>query len=91
MFDAKAFGAAVGAQIKAGVAAAVGPVLERMAALEEWRKAMQAMPVPKDGRDGINGKDGAPGVAGKDGAAGIDGKDGAPGAPGEPGDRKSVV
>jgi hypothetical protein len=82
VFDAKAFGAAVGAQIKAGVAAAVGPVLERMAALEE---RLRVLPVPKDGRDGINGKDGAPGVAGKDGAAGVDGKDGAPGAPGEPG------
>jgi integrin beta 3 len=63
------------------------------------QKAIDKIPVPKDGKDGapgaagkdgangIDGKDGAPGAAGKDGANGIDGKDGAPGERGEIGQR----
>jgi hypothetical protein len=39
-------------------------------------KAIEAIPAPKDGRDGIDGKDGSPGMNGKDGSNGIDGKDG---------------
>jgi hypothetical protein len=41
--------------------------------MEKVQKALEAIPIPKDGRDG---KDGADGIRGKDGAPGINGKDG---------------
>lgn len=43
------------------------------------RRAVEALPQPKDGRDGIDGKDG---LSGKDGRDGIDGMNGSPGRDG---------
>ena len=69
-------------------------------ALSRLERAVAAIPVPKDGREGIDGKDGrdgvdgkhgedglpgADGLNGKDGRDGIDGKDGAPGLHGKDG------
>jgi len=63
------------------------------------QKAIDKIPVPKDGkdgaagvagaagRDGVDGKDGAAGVAGAAGRDGVDGKDGAAGLDGEKGER----
>ncbi len=91
MFDPAAFGAAVGAQIKAGIAQSLQPWIERVAALEQ---RIASIPAGKDGRDGIDGKDGAPGEPGKPGEKGADGvpgergqdgKDGMPGPKGEDG------
>lgn len=48
-------------------------------------EAVKAIPVPKDGKDGLDGKDGKDGVDGKDGTSGENGKDGIDGKDGEPG------
>ena len=56
-------------------------------------RALAAIPVPKDGlpgkdgRDGVDGKDGTAGLSGKDGAAGTDGRDGLRGPEGPEGPR----
>jgi hypothetical protein len=87
----KQFGELVVTQVKAYVHRVIGPVSERLKALEDWRAA-----VPADlkgergekGADGARGNDGAPGrdgVDGKDGARGQDGKDGEAGPRGEVG------
>lgn len=47
--------------------------------------AVDAIPKPKDGAPGLNGKDGADGVAGKDGAPGARGEKGDAGEKGEAG------
>jgi hypothetical protein len=64
MFDAKAFGAAVGAQIKASVDRAMLGVVERLAALEERLKT-----APLRGEKGEQGDRGERGPAGADAPA----------------------
>ena len=51
-------------------------------------KVLPLIPLPKDGRDGINGRDGA---AGERGADGVAGKDGAPGVAGKDADLSAVA
>ena len=58
---------------------AIAPLVVRLEAAESELAALKAIGVPKDGRDGVDGKDGEPGrdgVDGKDGEPGVDGKDG---------------
>lgn len=67
------------------ISKSVQPLVERVAELEQ---TIADIPVPKDGRDGVDGKDGAPGkdgVDGKDGAPGEKGADGKDGADGRDG------
>lgn len=78
--DVKQMAEAVSATIKAWVS-------ERLKAVELGlpelvRKQFEALPPPRDGKDG---RDGEPGAAGKDGAPGRDGKDGARGPAGQDG------
>jgi collagen type III alpha len=69
--------------VKDHVAKAFGILKDRIAVLE---KQLADLPVPKDGRDGVNGKDGTPGAAGERGIAGEKGEPGANGQRGEKGD-----
>lgn len=72
----------------------LGAVWSGMEALARRLVALEAKPLARDGRDGINGRDGKdgldgragdPGLPGKDGRNGIDGKDGAAGLNGRDG------
>jgi integrin beta 3 len=49
------------------------------------QQAIERIPAPRDGKDGVNGKDGTSGVNGRDGKDGMDGKDGAVGIVGRDG------
>lgn len=49
------------------------------------QKAIDRIPVPKDGTAGVNGKDGNDGLDGRNGVDGLHGKDGAPGDNGKDG------
>jgi hypothetical protein len=69
--------------IAAGIQAAVGPLLARLAVLEA--RPMVAGPAGPPGRDGLNGKDGTNGRDGRDGKDGLNGKDGADGLNGKDG------
>ena len=69
--------------VAAGIQAAVGPLLTRIAVLEARQPV--AGPQGPPGRDGLNGKDGAEGRDGRDGADGLNGKDGVPGRDGKDG------
>lgn len=55
------------------ISKSVQPLVERVAELEQ---TIADIPVPKDGRDGVDGADGKNGVDGAAGRDGINGKDG---------------
>lgn len=44
--------------------------------MDAIQRAIDKLPVPKDGKDGLNGKDGRDAIDGKDGKDGLNGKDG---------------
>ena len=67
--------------LKAALDTRVGPL---EAAVSDLSAKLAALPVPKDGAQGVDGKDGAPGIHGKDGIDGKDGKDGRDGKDAEP-------
>lgn len=84
-----------------GSVSSLGRVVGRDADMERLQKEIEeriaAIPIPKDGKDGLNGRDGAdgrdgergldgaPGVNGRDGVDGLNGRDGADGRDGEKG------
>jgi integrin beta 3 len=85
--DLSEFARELAVETKAYVTASLSRVVEGLPALvrEEVARALAVQPVPKDGRDGINGKDGVDGSAGKDGVNGVNGKDGVDGLAGKDG------
>jgi integrin beta 3 len=60
-------------------------IQEMKGELVSLREMIAAIPIAKDGVDGLNGKDGADGLNGKDGADGLAGRDGADGLNGKDG------
>lgn len=99
--EVAAIGESVAEIVRAYGAKHVAPLAAENAVLrgrlDILQAKLEAMPVPKDGkngrdgvdgtngRDGIDGKAGEAGLDGKDGTDGIDGKDGAPGLAGKDG------
>jgi hypothetical protein len=69
------------AVVKAMIGEAVKEVVPELRA--EIERQVKMIPVPKDGKDGADGRDGVDGANGKDGANGIDGKDGTNGINGK--------
>lgn len=66
---------AVVAAVRRFVSKSVQVIADRLTALENQVATIKALPVPKDGKDGIDGKDGLNGKDGADGKNGLGGRD----------------